>query len=476
MIEKEFRALLPAWTVCIAGLLASASGVELLNMLGAPIYFVGAASLGAMSIGHEYSHRTMGLLLSQPVARWRVLVTKLAVLAVMLAALLLVARGTVTVWRGTQFASAALWLPPLLALFVTPWLTMISRSALAGTVFTLSIVGVLLVAGEFIGVARYGYTKEVDAFRLALLWRTSIVFAVAGGWLAWRTLQRLEAIDGRGAEFHLAARARAANVNLTRRSAVWLMVRKELHLHQLAILVAAFYVVLASISFLLSGGPMRFDDARTMGTIYYCSLLAIVVGAQASAEERNLRTLESQLLAPMPAWRQWAIKAGVAIGLAIVLSIVVPTLVAWVFPPPGTPRFSYTPLLQRSTIVAILAFTCISLYVSSLCSSGLWALLMSVPAVGGTIAFLLMVAAPIAWRAAGGVTDRLRFSATGEAVMYYGLVATAAAVLLVLLRFAYLNHRSASRAGWQTAAQVGVLAASITVTMTAVFVTAALMR
>jgi hypothetical protein len=405
-----------------------------------------------------------------------VLVTKLAVLAVMLAALLLVARGTVTVWRGTQFASAALWLPPLLALFVTPWLTMISRSPLAGTVFTLSLGGVLLVAGEVIGIARYGYTKEVDAFRLALLWRTTIVFAVAGGWLAWWTLQRLEAIDGLGAEIHLATRPRAANVNLTRRSATWLMLQKELHLHQLAILVGAFYVVLVSISFLLSGGPMRFDDVRTMGTIYYCSVLAIVIGAQASAEERHLRTLESQLLAPMPAWRQWAIKAGVAIGLTIVLSIVVPTLVAWLFPPAGTPRFSYTPLRQPSTIVAILAMTSISLYVSSLCSSGVWALLMSVPAVGGTIAFVLMVAAPIAWRAVEGVSDRLRFSVTGEGVMYYGLVATAAIALSLLLRFAYLNHRSAARAGWQTAAQIGVLAASVTVMMTAVFVTAALMR
>ena len=47
----------------------------------------GSVALGAQSFGHEYSHRTLGLLLSQPVDRRRLFFYKLAVLSVMLVTL-----------------------------------------------------------------------------------------------------------------------------------------------------------------------------------------------------------------------------------------------------------------------------------------------------------------------------------------------------------------------------------------------------
>ena len=52
--------------------------------IGLLAFAFGSVALGAQSFGHEYSHRTLGLLLSQPIDRRRLFLYKLAVLFVML--------------------------------------------------------------------------------------------------------------------------------------------------------------------------------------------------------------------------------------------------------------------------------------------------------------------------------------------------------------------------------------------------------
>ena len=56
---------------------------------------VGTVGLGALSIGHEYTGRTLSLLLTLPARRERLLVTKLGVLVVMLLTLWVVAEAFV---------------------------------------------------------------------------------------------------------------------------------------------------------------------------------------------------------------------------------------------------------------------------------------------------------------------------------------------------------------------------------------------
>ena len=77
VIQKEFRALLPVWAAAGLAMLLAAATPDLRGF-GVPAYLVGVAVLGAMAIGHEYSHHTTGLMLSLPASRQRVLVTKLA--------------------------------------------------------------------------------------------------------------------------------------------------------------------------------------------------------------------------------------------------------------------------------------------------------------------------------------------------------------------------------------------------------------
>ena len=52
----------------------------------------------------------------------------------------------------------------------------------------------------------------------------------------------------------------------------------------------------------------------------------ILIGSLASAEERQLGTLEWQTLLPSPAWQQWAVKVGVTFGLALLLGVGLPAL------------------------------------------------------------------------------------------------------------------------------------------------------
>ncbi|HET9467163.1 MAG TPA: ABC transporter permease subunit, partial [Vicinamibacterales bacterium] len=80
-VYKEVRALLFPWLACIV-LLVLPRAVDL-RMTAATIliYFAGAAALGAMALGRDYTDGTLSLTLSLPVRRERLLIVKQAVLA-----------------------------------------------------------------------------------------------------------------------------------------------------------------------------------------------------------------------------------------------------------------------------------------------------------------------------------------------------------------------------------------------------------
>ena len=456
MIAKELRALLPIWGACAAVLLACAA-VPQMRAFGAPVYFIGASAVGAFSVGHEYTHRTLHLLLSQPVSRRRIIFTKLGVLAALLAALLALASATVGLKAGDLlFGRAFLWLPVLAALFISPWLTLAGRSPIGGTVFTVAIVGMLLVIGEWIGVARYGYSRDVDGFRVRLLWQSMTVLCAVGAVMTVTLFGRLEAIDGRGTDLDLAPRSRTTSRGLTRRRAGWLLLRKELRIQQLAFVIAAIYVAWY-VMLVLTARRTRLDDVIFILTTFYAGLTAMVIGSLASAEERQMRTLDTQLLVPMSGRRQWLIKSGTALGLTLLLAFAVPaaTMALLPFDPALAGRLNH-PLLAIATTLALLSLTALSLYVSSLCSSGLWALVLSIPSAFAAALFFMTLGDAVqgtVYSLAGPPNWRVMDRAGGILVC---------AVIAVVLRFASANHRSADHGPWRIAAQVAVTAAAMT--------------
>lgn len=479
MIGKELRALAPTWLAITAAMIATDYGPMPLRGLGPVCYFVGVVALGAQAIGHEFSHRTLALLLTQPVRRQRVLLVKLAVLAGLVAALAGVAAVTLTFGRNEQsFKAVLIALPAALAFFVAPWLTMATRSPLAGTVFPVALAGVTFAAGNWLGVRLYGYTREVDAFRAAFMWWTMGGLCATGVVMTWWTFLRLQVTDG-SPDLTIRRRgvpARSAAVAFRKRSPVWMLLIKELHLQQLALVVAAVFVagyLLIVLAFARSSRNL--GESLAIVSVFYGGVLAVLIGALASAEERQMGTHEWQQLMPMPAWQQWAVKAGTAIGLAFVLGVGLPVLLMSVVPPEHTawPRRVW-PMRQPVTFILFAIVTTGSLYVSSLTRSGLWALTLSIPVMFGTAIFFGWVARPIeqaVYRA--GLLGPLRLSlpAIADNAVF---VAVFIALLGMVLWFGLANHRTSDRSVGRISQQVAWMTAWTVVGLAAVLVLGAI--
>ena len=427
VVAKEVRALLPLWLGTLAALvcvpaLARRIGVGdgSIQVWGLLIYGGASATLGALSIGHEYSNRTLPLLLSQPASRARVFVVKQFVLAMMLLILAVVA------WIYVLFPGSGMVVVVVLValggLFVTPWLTMLSRNPLAGAVFTGPIPSAIWLL--------------VDAFvarpmRLAVFeWATLGCCAVAAV-LGWRAFIRLEAIEGPGASLRWPAVGAALVAAGRTRHPIWLLVKKEIALQHLSLAVAVIYLLgLAAVSLL---GPIapRLEDTVGSVSALYGGLLALLIGSLASAEERHIGTLEWQRLLPMDSWKQWVVKAGTALGLALLLAVGLPLI------------SSHEPAsLQNSLgwyVCAIVMVTTASLYVSSLSSSGIRALLVAVP-----VSFLLIASTAY-------LTGRRTPLSPLPVLLFAGVVTVA-------LYLAWLNHRSSERSAGRLGLQVGVMA------------------
>jgi hypothetical protein len=459
-IAKEVRALAAPWLACVACVLVITLSDEprLVGPLAVIAYLVGTVGLGALSIGHEYTGRTLSLLLTLPARRERLLATKLGVLAVMLLGLWVLAEALVfSGMPGPADAKQMISLIPLICgLFLAPWLTMACRSSIAGTVFALTIPSVLVVMGELLGVATYGHGPVMEAFRMTFVWFGTLGLCTIGAVMSWRMFMRLEAIEGRDQEVRLpewtsASAVGAAAPHLTRHNPVWLLVKKELRLQQMSLVFAALYVLewLFIVS-LASVSNWKYGYLFTSLSFLHVGLLPLLIGSSASAGERQIGTLEWQVLLPMTAAKQWAVKVGVVFGLSIVLALGLPTVLSYFGDQilggmPSSP-FRSGPAM---TIAFLLATG--SLYVSSLCSTGLWALVMSLPVTVGSWTFLNVV-----------------LERVGLRIFVIALIPTEVKLLLVagfigiVLRFAFTNHRSADRPAARVWRQAIVMAAYVT--------------
>jgi len=472
-VRKEARALLPTFTaaaigVAVCGWMASSTfwiWSPTFRSVGLFGYGLGALALGAQSVGHEYSYRTLALLLSQPADRRRLFLIKLAVVVPMLLVL-----GTIA-WsllppEGSLPRGSEAWYPEVIlvaaasALFVAPWLTMLCRSEMAGVVFSMVLPAILIVSGDLIGLALHGFgnAAAVDAFKATFFSIAFVILCTIGGFAAWRVFMRLEAIEGRGPEVRLAerfaGRATAAAPPSRVVHPMWALTKKELHLQQLTFAIAAIYVAL----WLTLVFFKRADRGPVVPlTLLYVGALAILMGSLASAEERQHGTLEWQLLQPIAAWKQWAVKLAVILGLAAALAIVLPGL-ASLFGPNDIVRVPV-----RVWTVAALVLTSASLYVSSLNNSGVRAMAFSVPTIFLAFTAFNLVRATVSRLtdlAFGTGADVLRrlprgtwtaWATTNEYL--WSVLAVGLAALFVA--FAFANHRSVERSAariWPQAA------------------------
>jgi len=464
LVWKEVRGLGPTWLTA-AALLVVVGFVE--TGLGTVLFYVGAcALLGALSIGQEFTDRTLAGLLAQPAARSSVLLHKLGVVTAMLLAL----GGLEWGYGLTPLAVARAWpeisptgrvlvtvLPVLGGVLLTPCLTLLTRSALAGCVFTIALSLAMVIGSQAAVPWLYGDAAtlaQANARIVDVFVHTMLAVVVLSALLMWRLFMRLEAIEGRRLELHLPAWSFKPRVNLaaarSSRSVWQQMLGKELHLQEITFVVSGLYVA-AWLAVVLVGEslfPTRRAGLMTLATLLHAGAIPLLAGSLASAEERQLGTLGWQVLLPIAAWRQWAVKAAVVLVLSLGLAIGVPAILYALFASgPGPVRLGWPPA------AAVAAVATLSLYASSLSTNGVRALLAS--AIVGVVFFATM---NVSWMPLAS-----DLSNAAWAVLY----AASAAVFAWLLWLGMQNHGSAERGAKRVLKQVAALGAVAVVAMLA---------
>jgi len=484
-IVKEVRALVAPWLVCVACMLVIAVTNEprLFGPLAIIAYLVGTVGLGALSIGHEYTGRTLSLLLTLPARRERLLVTKLGVLGAMLLSLWGVAEAFVFSGMpgrhmpGSRDAYQMMSLIPLICgLFLAPWLTMACRSAVGGSVFALTIPGILMVIGELLGMAKYGHGAAMQAFHMTFVWFGTLGLCAVGAVMNWRMFTRLEAIEGPHQDVRwplwlraISARGTAAP-QLTRHHPAWLLVKKEIVLQQLPLVLAVFYVLCwISAEWLTTFvADLEYHTLFAALSLPFALLLSMLIGSTASAAERQIGTLEWQVLLPVAAWKQWAVKVGVVFGLAMLLALGVPMMLLY-FSGLARTASPVANMAAQSAITIIILITAGSLYVSSLSRNRMLALVMSIPVALAAMLFLQFVlerVAFVSYAAAMRLFPRAPSLFDRSVDMFPPGMPTLlliAGFLGITLRFAFINHRSADRPAKRVWTQVILIATFVAV-------------
>jgi hypothetical protein len=299
----------------------------------------------ANAFGSEFEHRTLGQLLVQPRSRGRIYLEKLGVAGG-------IAGTAAVIFFLTPSGSGVTGDPQILLLILglasAPFFTLISRSTLAGFVFTLAVpMALYLVLQTLLDVyhARvYPDLADRSSEEKALLWAGGAIYLGATALAGWRVFERLEWREGGaggGSAPGLHALTGAWDRWLGRRwlgqAATAQLIRKELRLHVVPWLVAGILVGLWGLSLLVRKWAPESElgvAAANTSTVTHCAgilgaFIFLVTGASAIAEERVLGTLEWQWTQPISMARQWRIKVGVATALALTLGLILPTALIW---------------------------------------------------------------------------------------------------------------------------------------------------
>ena len=386
--RKEVRALLP-WTIGVA-IACVALGTLANQNAGFPnfrhdqalffimAYALGALSLAALSVGQELTHGTLATLLVQPLDRMKMLRLKLVVLAIPLIGLGVMADALFPPGYLPDAINARrllIWGPVAAGLGMVPLLTIQTRRPLGGVVFAVSIAGLFLTIGTRI------YPLQHQA--LSFTWYCTLVASVAGLAALFVQFRRLEvAGDGRqravaSPSAHAADVRQADYVPTVRRPWAWLLIKKELRLQQMTFAVSGLYVLAAiAVMMIAHNNPEYTGPSFGAVSVIHAYFIPLIAGAISSAEERHIGTLAGQILMPRNMRLQWAIKAAITIGLALALTIGLPSLLMAIHRPVDAFR------LERDFSMGIAIMCAAAMYVSSLSSNSLWALLGCFPVLG----------------------------------------------------------------------------------------------
>ena len=353
-LRMETGAQMPGASLVFLGVTVNALvaqlGVSEMNVgLTAQAYGLGCLWLCANAFGSEYEHRTVGQWLVQPRSRGELYREKLGVAGGIAgtAAVIFFLTTKRSVTGDPQILAMTLG-SLIVGLASTPFFTLISRSTLAGFIFTLTVPMALYWVLQTVLDVYHAWVYPDLLYRSSeeqwLLWAGGVIYLGATALAGWRVFRRLEWREGGaggGSAPGLHALTGIWDRWIGRRwlgqAATAQLIRKELRLHVVPWLVAGILVGLWGLSLLVRKWSPESElgvAAANTSTVTLCAgilgaFIFLVTGASAIAEERVLGTLEWQWTQPISMARQWRIKVGVATALALTLGLTLPTALIW---------------------------------------------------------------------------------------------------------------------------------------------------
>lgn len=291
---------------------------------------VACVVMAGSSFGNEFQHRTLSLLLSQPIARSVIWREKMLVLGTGMATSLIALLISLVV--SGPASGRVEWLPlaliPLCAFCGAPFWTLSLRQSIAGMV---SAVGAPcgIVAVYALVVMQLG-GNEPAALAPAVLSLLFIYCAVVY-WLGYAKFKQLEAVDSPSRDLSLPAGLEAFFVApLTRISSRFrgpfaALLKKEFRLQQISFLLAGLFVLIAVAGFCLVKRHPEVSSGIVGGDMFiYVLILPLIAGALSVAEERGWGMAEWHLTLPPSALKQWSAKMLAVLSTSLVLGLLLP--------------------------------------------------------------------------------------------------------------------------------------------------------
>ncbi|MEI7936580.1 MAG: hypothetical protein WCK27_07840 [Verrucomicrobiota bacterium] len=474
---KETRDLLPAFasmlTLIVAPYFIWPTGdVHLIVLAVACVVMAGS------SFGNELQHRTLSLLLSQPVARsvlWR---EKMLVLGAAILASLVAMYICLVGWPplGPDFEMLALVFIPLCAFCGGPYWTFLLRHEIGGMVFAAAAPLTLLMVSMFVieqlphdGVPPYRSTGIV-----VLLIYCALVY-----WRGYARFKRLQVVDGPARDVSL---PEGLEARLTRpltmlssrfRGPFASLLKKEFRLQQISFLLAGvFFLIAVAGSCLLQHHQDPGSLIVGCDFVIYVLVLPLVAGAVSVAEEKGWDMAEWHLTLPPSALQQWSAKMLAALSTSLVLGLVLPAILLLVGDAlfaKGDALNSLPPASQiLGWVLGQLLLTSVAIYAASFCNSTLRAILgaFAIIAVGGVFCAIVVnyVSDVVGSHSVHVRATPVQLQSLGYLVKTLMPALIAASLLLMLClvhRFAWSNFRSvkpsAGRVVFQLLAALSVL-------------------
>ena len=411
---KETRALLPIFAgtlplIVVPQLVWPIAGFGYLALGVACVLMAGAA------FGTEFQHRTISLLLSQPIPRSVIWREKMLVLGAGLAMSLAVLVGCLAVSCPVRDHTEWLTLAviPLCALCGAPFWTLLLRQGIGGMVAAVGAPCGMLAVYALVLEQLGG--NEPAALVPAILSLLFIYCAVVY-WLGYAKFKRLEAVDIPSRELRLPAGLEAifmaplTQVSSRFRGPFATLLKKEFRLQQISFLLAGVFVLIAMAGFCIAKHYSEVATGIVGGDIFiYALILPLIAGSISVAEERGWGMAEWHLTLPPSTLKQWSAKMLATLSTSLVLGLLLPVAVFLVAGPlfnPSGARTSLPPTFEiLRWVLGQVLVTSVAIYAASFAKNTLQAILAALVilvASGGTLLLAAywvhhLAHAPIPW-------------------------------------------------------------------------------